>query len=288
MKAPSGVPVPPPRAGHRPTAEAGAHEQRRSYPRRHPARVRAITLVASVAIHLLVFYLPSSFDAPVGSPDAFSTSATAPLAGIEIVNLIESDAVASPEEPDVSLQTATSTPTVSLPGAPGDDLEPRVRIEAPDPGPTAAERLRPATRTEELWIPLTVEATTLSDQELIHNLVYRRLAEFNDSMAVRAARAARGTDWTYTDDEGNRWGVSPGQLHLGSITIPLPFSFGTPGGASGDRLDQLLMEREIQRAAGLLETDRTIRERAAAIKARIDEERARRGVRPDSVGGGPP
>jgi hypothetical protein len=30
-----------------------------------------------------------------------------------------------------------------------------------------------------------------------------------------------------TDDQGNRWGVSEGKLHLGSLTLPLPVTFGS-------------------------------------------------------------
>ena len=53
-----------------------------------------------------------------------------------------------------------------------------------------------------------------------------RLEVLNDSAAAAAEAAAEATDWTYTDEEGRRWGISPGKLHLGDLTLPLP-SFGT-------------------------------------------------------------
>lgn len=260
--------------------------QERSWARRHPGRVRAVAFGASAVVHLLALLFYPAIEVRFGEVDSAPDAGPAEVAGIEVVNLEElSEEVESPLEPE-ELTTESATPVVPLPDAPGEDLAPRVEVSAPDPGPSAAERLRPATLSEELWIPLVPDAMALSDQELVRNLVYRRLAAFNDSMAVRAARAAQGTDWTYTDDEGNRWGISPGQLHLGSITVPLPFSFGNPTGASDDQLDRLFMDREIQRAAGLLRTDQTIRERAAAIKARIDAERARRSMAGDTLGGG--
>lgn len=289
MKARAGVPVPPtPDRGRgappgHPAADV-VPPQRQSFVRRHPGRVRAIAFAVSIALHLLVVALYPPFEVSFGSFDPAAGGDAAEIDGIEVIQLVETAESESPREPEVVAPTESPLPPVTLPLPQGDDLAPSVTVTPPDAGPGAAERLRPTTRTEELWMPLTAEATALSDEELVRNLIYRRLAEFNDSMAIQAAREARGTDWTYTDDDGNRWGITPGQLHLGSITIPLPFGFGTPAGASDDRLDQLIMEREIQRAAGLLQRDQTIRERAAAIKARIDAERARRGVVPDSAG----
>ncbi|MEK9500551.1 hypothetical protein [Gaopeijia maritima] len=290
MTPPTDAPPPSPPSGRAPAVGRGARDpdpyaQERSWARRHPGRVRAIAFGASAALHLLALLFYPAIEVRFGEVDSAPDGGPAEVEGIEVVNLQElSDEVEAPLDPE-ELASESFTPLVPLPEAPGEDLAPQVEVAAPDPGPSAAERLRPATLSEELWIPLVPDAMALSDQELVRNLVYRRLAAFNDSMAVRAARAAQGTDWTYTDDEGNRWGISPGQLHLGSITVPLPFSFGNPTGASDDQLDRLFMDREIQRAAGLLRTDQTIRERAAAIKARIDAERARRGMAGDTLGG---
>lgn len=290
---PGSLAPPPPASGpgappeHPGETEVDRLDQRESFTRRHPSRVRAIAFAVSLAVHAIALLLYPQIEVRFGEVEASLDGGTTEPEGIEVLNLLEaSEEVEAPVEPDEELVAESVVPVVPLPEAPGDDLTPAVEVGEPDTGPTAAERLRPATLSEELWIPLVPEAMVLSDDEMIRNLVYRRLQEFNDSMAIQAARAAAGTDWTYTDDEGNRWGISPGKLHLGSITIPLPFSFGTPTGASDDRLDMLFMEREIQRAAGVLQRNETIRERAAAIKARIDAERARRSTTGDTLGGG--
>jgi hypothetical protein len=216
--------------------------------------------------------------------------ATVDVEGIEVVNLQESasEELDSPTDPSETLSPEAVLTRVPVVPLPGEDLT-IVAPQRPDAGRlSAAERLRPSTYEEDLWIPLVPEAVTLTDGEILRSVIYDQLEAFNDSMAIRAAQEARGTDWTYTDDDGNRWGISPGKLHLGSITIPLPFSFGASTGASDDALDAQLMDREIRRAAGQLEADASVEERAAAIRARIDaeRERARRSTGPDTSGGG--
>ena len=259
--------------------------------RRHPGRVRAVGFAVSAAVHLIALLLYPSLTIRFGELDP-SVDADAPMEveGMEVVNLQEltADELDAPDTPEETVTPEAVLPSVPRVPLPGEDLAPVAPRPPVQGGRSAAERLRPATREEGLWIPLVPEAVTLTEGEILRSLIYDQLEAFNDSMAIRAAQAARGTDWTYTDDEGNRWGISPGRLHLGSITIPLPFSFGAPTGASDDALDAMMMDREIRRAAGQLDADATVEERAAAIRARIDaeRERARREARPDTAGGG--
>ncbi len=304
MTAPSGslapppTPVeapPPPSGGGRDPSGPGAGEQVQSWSRRNPGRVRAVAFAVSALLHLLALLLYPTFTVQFGEFDpAAEAEGLVVMEGMEVVNLQETapDELEAPARPDEEIQAEPTVPVVPLPAAPGDDLTPTVEVAPPPPGASAADRLRPATFEEDLWMPLVAEAVTLTERELLRSVIYRQLEAFNDSMAIRAARAAEGTDWTFTDEDGNRWGISPGKLHLGSITIPLPFSFGASPGASDDLLDALAFDREIQRAAGQLETDATIRERAAAIRARVDaeRERARRAAAGDTTrsgGGGP-
>jgi hypothetical protein len=123
-----------------------------------------------------------------------------------------------------------------------------------------------------------------------------RLGFLNDSIAAEAERAAGATDWTYTDDEGNRWGISPGKIHLGSVTLPLPFSFAGNTGTYEERQDREYIDAELARGAAAAAVWATIRERAEAIRERRDREReeartrdiTRRGPRravPDTTGG---
>ena len=261
----------------------------RPWSRRHPGRVRAIGFAISAAVHVFVLFLYPAITVRFGEMDpTIDPTAPSSVEGMEIVNLqaFESDEIDAPAEPEAELNpppVALTVPTISLPG---EDLPPAGPPAPPGSGLTTADRLRPATYEENLWMSLVPEAATLSEKEILQGLIYGQLEAFNDSMAIRAARAARGTDWTYTDEDGNRWGISPGKLHLGKLTIPLPFSFGTSAGASDDLLDALWMDRQIARSAGLLEADATIRERAAAIRARVDEERARRAASDSTRSGG--
>jgi hypothetical protein len=108
------------------------------------------------------------------------------------------------------------------------------------------------------------------------------IRSWNDSVAVAVALSGEATDWTYTDEEGRRWGLSPGRLHLGDFSIPLPFSFQLPPG----RRDEV-MARGTGRSRTILRGAPPPRsgswaERAREIRERMDEERARAGG-----GGGP-
>ncbi|MBT8402568.1 MAG: hypothetical protein KJP18_01845 [Gemmatimonadetes bacterium] len=301
MTAPSGsLAPPPPRGDVAPSGgggspgagdPGGAPASNQHWSRRHPGRTRAVGYAISIAIHAVALLLYPAMTVRFGEVGTtIDPDASVDVEGIEVVNLQESasDQLDTPTDPSETLSpeaVLTRVPSVSVPG---DQFAPFAPLPPESGGLSAAERLRPSTYEEDLWIPLVPDAITLTEGEILRSVIYDQLEAFNDSMAIRAAQAARGTDWTYTDDEGNRWGISPGKLHLGSITIPLPFSFGSPTGASDDAMDAQLMDREIRRAAGQLEADASVEERAAAIRARVDaeRERARRSTTPDTSGGG--
>jgi hypothetical protein len=102
-----------------------------------------------------------------------------------------------------------------------------------------------------------------------------------DSMAVLDEAGRRATDWTYTDDQGRRWGVSPGQIHLGGITIPLPFGFAAPPSAEGAR--RAWQDADVAGQAGRATAAATLKDRAVEIRRRRDAERAKE--RADTTGG---
>jgi len=201
--------------------------------------------------------------------------------GTELVNLQE---IPAQENPDV-------LPPEEIP----DTEVPEVAVEAPDvgerageatdlmrslaPGPTAAERLRPREGDLRLWAPVDPELTKLTDAELMELLLSAELEDLADSMAVAEELARRATDGTYTDDEGRRWGVSPGKLHLGDITIPLPFGFGTAPFNRERNAGRLWAWDDIDQAAGRKGVQDFWKERAEAIRRRMDAER-----RPDTTG----
>ncbi|HEX9885217.1 MAG TPA: hypothetical protein VGA70_01960 [Longimicrobiales bacterium] len=138
---------------------------------------------------------------------------------------------------------------------------------------SAAERLRVLPGNPRLWPDLPPEVTEVPRDQMARILLAWALEDMADSAAAAAAAEAEAMDWTHTDDEGRRWGVSPGKLHLGGITIPMP-SFSAPYGSLAARRGQ--EDAEINRAAGTAIVHETLKERAKAIRERRDLERARR------------
>ncbi len=190
-------------------------------------------------------------------------------------------------------------PRAAAPGAPaaagaGVPARPAPPGPAAGPGPgprrTAAERLRPEHRDPRLWTPLPEEIVGLSEAQRAQLELDVAIREIADSMTVLAEAGRRATDWTYTDAQGRRWGIAPGShgmvnLHLGGITIPLPFGFSAPRTADAARRSS--QDAEIASQAGRAEAAASRRDRAAEIRRRRDADRTREraAARPDTVGG---
>jgi len=117
----------------------------------------------------------------------------------------------------------------------------------------------------------------------------RFLAEMeaaNDSAALARAREEAATDWTYTDEDGKRWGVSPGKLHLGDLTLPMPFGFGTSVAQRERAEERLWAWDEIQQSAATGAVRNTWKERDKAIRERMDAQRRADTTRTGGGGGG--
>jgi len=137
---------------------------------------------------------------------------------------------------------------------------------------TPAERLRPRDVGDpRLWAPLPwVIADPASPAEEATGHLARRLGVLNDSLAAEADAARRASDWTITDKDGKRWGISPEGIHLGGITLPAPI-FGPPMGSDAARRQGEW--GEIQGQADRARTRDRFDERARAIRERKDKER---------------
>jgi hypothetical protein len=143
----------------------------------------------------------------------------------------------------------------------------------PGEGRSAVERLRPVAREEVLWAPVDPELAAPSLEQRLQLELAVRFLEEGDSLAAAAAVEEAAMDWTYTDAEGRRWGVSPGQIHLGGITIPLPFAFGASAG-NREQVNRRMWEwNEMQRQSASGAVRASWRERADAIRERRDRER---------------
>lgn len=246
-----------------------------------PTLVRAAFGV-SVAIHVLAILtypaLLRRLD-PEGVAFPFPSFAGSPD-GIEVIQLVEVDVldeVARPEDPR-QVERIEAAPVAIE----GPSLGDPTSVDLPGPGLTPAERLRPRLTDRRLWAPLPPEFSELTLEQREELMVAGRLAEWQDSMNAAAAAAAAWTDWTFTDGDGGRWGISEGRLHLGDLTIPLP-TFDAPYG----QRDFMWQWNEIARQGAQAAVQETVRERMEAIRARRDQEREREraAAQPDSAAG---
>jgi hypothetical protein len=242
----------------------------------------------SAVVHILAISLYPSFFSGIPEADVRFGGYAQPLSppGTELVNIVElpddpdPDAPPPPEEepePEVPTVPAEALPT-GIPGVVG----PEEFMEA-TPGPTAAERIRPKGEDLRFWAPVDPERTALTREELMRLQLIAEIEAMNDSAAIVAELERRAREWTYTDEDGKKWGVSPGKIHLGDVTLPMPFGFGMSPGQRERAEDRLWAWDEIEEAATRGEFLRTWRERDAAIRARKNAER-----RPDTTrtGGG--
>lgn len=270
-----------------------------AFPRgRRPRHSRAWTVGMSVSVlgHLLFLLLYGGVAGPPAVTVSPGGEGASELTGIELLNLIaRSEDLDRPEEPE---EESERDPVPVAPRAAPASRDPASGAERgagtvePGPvGPAAAERLRVRLADARLWAPLaSEEMAQLTLQQFLESDLAWRIGLWRDSAAAAAEAERRLTDWTYTDDEGNRWGVSPGKLHLGSITLPLPFGFGAP---PGDAREREFINAELARGATSAMIHQTLRERADAIRRRRDREREEareaasragpRRVRPDTT-----
>jgi hypothetical protein len=236
----------------------------------------------SIVLHGLALVLyPVLMDRVV--PPTAPAAPTPPdptVRGIEIVALRELAPEDEPEPPPE--EPVVEDPTLPTPVRPLPPLDPGV---APEPGDvaaedeeerrraTVAERLQPSMGDPRLWAPLDREYTELSDEERAELLLRGMIRSWNDSVAVAAALSGQATDWTYTDEDGRRWGLSPGRLHLGDFSIPLPFSFEVPPGRREAMARRQWEVNDLIRGAAAAEVRETWSERAREIRERMDRER---------------
>jgi hypothetical protein len=110
--------------------------------------------------------------------------------------------------------------------------------------------------------------------EVIDSIIRRSIQPGNDSMA-RVRHALRtAVDWTITV-RGDRYGMSPGALHLGRVDVRFPLVFAEPLSFSSDRRRESRLVNEDTRAQAARAA------RHAAFDSSVASIRARLGDRPD-------
>lgn len=242
----------------------------------------------SAVVHVIAIlaYTAARSVVPVGSMPAFTApeaGAQTGDAGMRVIRLQEvaTQNAARPDEPDeVEPTEAPPAPT----GAPDLSDTRGTGSGLVAPGPTAAEGFRPRLGDARIWAPLDPELNALTLRQRLELELAGDIADWQDSVAIAAAAERALTDWTKTDSQGRKWGISEGKLHLGDITLPLPFNFGVPVGRRDEILRRQWEWDEIQRGAATGLMRDSWKERAKAIRERRDKEREEQKAKPDTTG----
>ncbi len=233
-------------------------------------RALRVGLVLSIVVHVAAILWVSELltPRPRSSPRA-TRVVVVPPSGMRAVQLsvVQPGREAAPQPEQLPRTVTTPARTQRrVPAEPGPEAEAR----KPDVE-SAADRLAPRVVDPRFYEPMVLvpHAPTLSEVEARLGAAVEML---NDSALAATDRALRSRDWTVVDKNGGKWGISPGKLHLGKLTLPLPIYL-----VSDDEFDPkssrwIELQDQADRAA-LLDS---FRERVKAIRDRRDRERAER------------
>ncbi len=268
-------------------------------------------IVVSVLAHVVLIVLYGN-NATLFVPeivfDRPPEEATTDFSGVRLIPLVEVtdlDAgapIPSPAPPD---EVADAAPETAVPETEAPTSEPAAPVAVPSPAipvpvadpisdedaRTAAEDLRIDAADPqgdiELWRPVAPDIMAVQDEDLILLILAMDLVEWADSMALIAESERAVSDWTFTDDDGKKWGIADGQLYLGGVSIPLPFGFGSNPYRRDDAVRRAFEDEAIRRGVRSQAIRRVVEERSKIMRARIDRERAaRRRARGDTIRGG--
>lgn len=238
-------------------------------------RVRWVAAGISLATHAIVILVYPSL-APTRAPARNPTPVFVPSAedGMQMVQLVEIVDVTPAAAPEPEVETSPE-PEEAEPVEEAGAETVVVVVEAPASDPrTAAERLRPWMNDPEVWRPIDPELLDLTLEERARFEMAAVLALWIDSITTAEAARVAATDWTYTDEGGGRWGFSPGKIHLGNVTLPLPFNFGPDPSRINELRERDWEWMELQRGAIAAAVDQSWKDRRRAIRERMDAERA--------------
>ncbi len=242
-----------------------------------------ISMGVSALLHIaaLALYPKLLLDMPAGGVFPGGGGPVDPAVGTELLNLRELsdrefDALpqeAPQEEPEPAVAPVAPGGEVATPGAGQDEPE------GGGISRTNADLLKPREGDLRLWAPPDPELNQPSPEDLMRLRLMWELELMGDSAAMAEELARRAQDWTYTDEEGRRWGVSPGKIHLGDLTLPLPFGFGPPPELREQMQNRVWEWDEIRRGAASAELRQSWKDRNEAIRRRKEAER-----KPDTTG----
>jgi hypothetical protein len=236
--------------------------------RRTDHKTVAIALMLSALLHFLALNITFEEGRDDSPSRRDGRGARTPLDGIRVVELVRPQA--PPEVPAVELEPDEPI----LFDLPAEEIESELDEPPTDPTLDTSGRpsLGPRLSDPRLWRPTTSRGET---RPLLNGQPQALLDSLNrESVGVRTPAAGDMSVWTPRDADGNRWGFSPGQIHLGSISLPLcggnfdasNCGFGIPPSFREEYRNQIraLLEIQQQDNRALLE------ERARAIRARLE------------------
>lgn len=264
---------------------------RRERDRRYRRAFR-VALLVSVLAHALLIWVTGGVDVPP-SPYVTPPPETIPAPeGLVVVDV----AVAELEEPRAEeprpepvapqAEEPDETPLIEVEPTPAEEppvvppVDPAGEPEAADPleDLTNAERLMPRYSDARLWFDprhASLVGERLARFARADSAVRAILRDWLDSLRLSDEQRRRALEWTYEKD-GKRWGISPEGLHLGDITIPIPFQL-MPSGPRRRELEQSIRDLQAIQLQNLRDDLERIRdERREAMRERAEEEARRR------------
>lgn len=247
-----------------------------------------VGLAASVAAHLLLamFMLTGVPDVPFAPPP--ETEDSPDPRWVDALRVVQIPEEALPEEGQQSSEAPgepAAAPEAGLPSPRPVPAGEAPAAEAPGEELTNAERLRPRVGDPRLWARAPVDslAPGLADRyDRAETAVRRLLRTYLDSLELSEEQERRAREWVVGEGD-EKWGISPEGLHLGDVTIPIPFGqMLSQSGEARRQAEQVLRTWEmIQFQAGRLEAQEVREERLEAIR-----ERTRERLRGAADGGG--
>lgn len=272
----------------RPRANRAARE-------RQHLRIVGLSCGLSILLHALFFWATSDIRMRP-SRYLLPPIETVPAPhGLVVVDIAPTDPAETTEEPRPEPVQPTAdaeseaqeideredAEAAETPGAPGDVAVDALRgrpVPAEGLGQSNADRLIPRFVDARIWFdprdPLLF-GDRLARFARADSAVRAILGEWLDSLSLSDEQRRRAVDWTVEKD-GKRWGVSPEGLHLGNITIPIPFGFA-PAGPRRREFEQAIRDlKEIQRQDLRADLEEVEEERREEMRKRSEEEVRRR------------
>lgn len=272
--------------------------ERRDERHRGYRRAFRLGLAVSVAVHLVILLLLGrQLHVPDLGYDEALPSSRSPEPDLQVTRIQvreraeRATPVPTPPRPIRPEETREQEPEADeTPDEAGDEAEEAAGDEAEETV-SNVEALTPRQGDPRLWSEFWDEDMArryLGRGTRADSALRAILGQYMDSLRLSEEQLRQARDWTFTDEEGERWGVSSDGIHLGDVTIPLPVGeLLSPTGPRRRQLERELRElREIRRQEAIGEAEETREERIEAMEERAREEREEEASSDTTEGGG--